>query len=160
MNTPRPYARRRNSLEAGSTSALRRSHRATRGFLNRLHLDLTEPNNKVPSKYKEEEKEKEENRNGKKENEKRQEKDDRGHEYEYRHEKRSCLKNIMRMRKDGTAVQGSSTLLESTRRTLKQQSSASLAGSIQVSLRSEIAAYSTLKHHRARSSLRTSLDRT
>jgi hypothetical protein len=123
MNTSRPYARRRNSLEAGSTSALRRSHRATRGFLNRLHLDLTEPNNNVPSKYKEEEEEeeKEENRNGKKENEKRQEKNDREHEYEYRHEKRSCLKNMMRTRKDGTAVQGSSTLLESTRRTLKHQ---------------------------------------
>ena len=44
-------------LEAGSTSALRRSYRLTRGILNRLHVDSSKLNNNIPNELKEEEKE-------------------------------------------------------------------------------------------------------
>ena len=54
-------------LEAGSTSALRRSYRPTRGVLNRLHVDSRKFNNNVPNELKEEEKENQKS----KENEKR-----------------------------------------------------------------------------------------
>lgn len=44
-------------LEAGSTSALRRSYRSTRSVLNRLHVDSSKFNNNAPNELKEEGKE-------------------------------------------------------------------------------------------------------
>jgi hypothetical protein len=101
-HTSRQYVRRRNTLEAGSAFALRRSHRATGGILNWLDLDSTKSTNNVSNEYKEEEE---------KEKEKRQEMNHQEDNYDHSHEKRSYLKNITSTTKDGAAVQKSSTLL-------------------------------------------------
>jgi hypothetical protein len=55
VSTLTPYVRRQNMLEAGSTSALRRSYGSTKGVLNRLHVDSNKFNNNIPNELKEEE---------------------------------------------------------------------------------------------------------
>jgi hypothetical protein len=133
-------------LEAGSTSALRRSYRSTRGVLNRLHVDSNRFTNNAPNKLKEEEKE---NR-GSKENEKKRERnhpgDQRRHQNQYDHEKESFLNKTAKSTKLGTAVPKSSISLRPTKTALRCQSSTSMAGSTEVSLSSRKSANRVLTH--------------
>jgi hypothetical protein len=146
VSTLTPYARRQSTLEAGSTSALRRSYRSTRGVLNRLHVDSNRFTNNAPNKLKEEEKE---NRRSK-ENEKKRERnhpgDQRRHQNQYYHEKESFLNKTAKSTKLGTAVPKSSISLRPTKTALRCQSSTSMAGSTEVSLSSRKSANRVLTH--------------
>jgi hypothetical protein len=120
------------------------------GVLNRLHVDSTKFNNNAPKEHTKEEKE---NRKGKKD-EGKMKKQKRNHEgdqydcrYRYSHEKARGLKNITKSTEGGTALPDSSISLKPTIMTLKLERSASMAGSIRVSLRSEKPAKSALNDY-------------
>jgi len=104
-------------------------------------VDSTKFNYNVPNEHKEKDEEK------KKQKQKINHKGDQ-YNYRYRyHEKARCLNNITKSTEDGTALPESSMSLKPTMMTLKPESSASMAGSIRVSLPSEKLGKSTLTDH-------------
>jgi hypothetical protein len=120
-NTSRPYVKRQNMMVAGSAFALRRSHKATSGVLNRLHVDSTKYNNDVPNKFKKEKKEKEKEP---KKYEKGHHKDQHEHQYVCR-EKESRTTIESNSNKARMLLPASNTPLETSTETAKHEISAS-----------------------------------